>query len=176
MALITTPTVAALPTRVRRTDVAALVCAVSAGTHAALVVPHLRESVPLAVAFAFATTALALAALAQAVAPSALGARVVATLLLALALAYVLSGRAYVGAGERPVADHDLVLFGPGDSLTLRAADGAERLEVLLLGGLPIREPVVQYGPFVMNTKAEILEAVDDFNAGRLGTIPATIL
>lgn len=91
MALITTPTVAALPTRVRRTDVAALVCAVSAGTHAALVVPHLRESVPLAVAFAFATTALALAALAQAVAPSALGARVVATLLLALALAYVLS-------------------------------------------------------------------------------------
>jgi redox-sensitive bicupin YhaK (pirin superfamily) len=92
------------------------------------------------------------------------------------ALAYVLSGRAYVGSGERPVADHDLVLFGPGDSLTLRAADGAEPLEVLLLGGLPIREPVVQYGPFVMNTKAEILEAVDDFDAGRLGTIPATIL
>jgi redox-sensitive bicupin YhaK (pirin superfamily) len=92
------------------------------------------------------------------------------------AMAYVLSGRAYAGASERPVRDHDLVLFGPGDSLTLRAVDGDERLEVLLLGGLPIGEPVVQYGPFVMNTRAEIIEAIDDFNAGRLGTIPATIL
>ncbi|MCU1354304.1 MAG: pirin family protein, partial [Acidimicrobiales bacterium] len=51
-----------------------------------------------------------------------------------------------------------------------------DELEVLLLGGLPIKEPVVQYGPFVMNTKAEINQAIDDYNAGRLGTIPAVIL
>jgi redox-sensitive bicupin YhaK (pirin superfamily) len=89
------------------------------------------------------------------------------------ALAYVLSGRAFVGESERPVDAHDLVVFGAGDSLTVRAADGDE-LEILLLGGLPIREPVVQYGPFVMNTKAEIVQAIDDFNAGRLGVIPAT--
>lgn len=93
------------------------------------------------------------------------------------AMAYVLGGRAHVGPDARPAADHDLVLFGAGDSLTLRAAehqDGDfEALEVLLVGGLPIREPIVSYGPFVMNTKAQIVEAIDDFNAGRLGTIPA---
>jgi redox-sensitive bicupin YhaK (pirin superfamily) len=61
-----------------------------------------------------------------------------------------------------------------------RAADHvegpAEALDVLLLGGLPIREPIVHYGPFVMNTKAEIAQAIDDFNAGRMGTIPAVTL
>ena len=74
--------------------------------------------------------------------------------------------------------DHQLVVFGPGDALTSRAADHQDdrRLEVLLLGGLPIREPVVHYGPFVMNTREEIIQAVDDFNAGRMGTIPAVDL
>ena len=64
------------------------------------------------------------------------------------------------------------MLFGPGDSLTL-TADRNATLEVLLLGGRPIGEPVAAYGPFVMNTRAELQQAVDDFNAGRLGTIPA---
>jgi redox-sensitive bicupin YhaK (pirin superfamily) len=88
------------------------------------------------------------------------------------AMAYVLTGQGYAGAEGRPVGDHDLVLFGPGDALVVRAVD-RDPLDVLLLGGLPIREPIAHYGPFVMNTRAEILQAVDDFNAGRMGTIPA---
>jgi redox-sensitive bicupin YhaK (pirin superfamily) len=96
------------------------------------------------------------------------------------ALAYVLQGHGYAGAEARPVSDHSLVVFGPGDALTVRAADRqdgpSDSLEVLLLGGLPIREPVAHYGPFVMNTKEEIIEAIDDFNAGRMGTIPAVEL
>ena len=96
------------------------------------------------------------------------------------ALAYVLLGQGYAGDVARPIGDHDLVLFGDGDSLTVRAADRqegpADALEVLLLGGFPIREPIVHYGPFVMNTRDEIIQAVDDFNAGRMGTIPAVDL
>ncbi|MCU1453782.1 MAG: pirin family protein [Acidimicrobiales bacterium] len=94
------------------------------------------------------------------------------------ALAYVLSGRGEVGTERRPVEEHQLVVFGPGDALTLEAAarqpDGGN-LEVLLLGGLPIREPIAHYGPFLMNTRAQLVEAVDDFNAGRMGTVPAIV-
>ncbi|WP_169986746.1 pirin family protein [Microbispora sp. H10836] len=93
------------------------------------------------------------------------------------ALAYVLAGQGTVGADRRPVRRGQLALFGPGGSLTL-AADTAQPqaepdLEVLLLGGQPIREPVVHYGPFVMNTRAEIIQAMEDYQAGRLGVIPA---
>ena len=95
-------------------------------------------------------------------------------------MAYVLEGRGYAGTENRPVAEHDLVVFGPGDSMSLRAADrqdgASPTLEVLLLGGLPIREPIAHYGPFVMNTREEILEAIDDFQAGRMGVVPATDL
>jgi redox-sensitive bicupin YhaK (pirin superfamily) len=85
------------------------------------------------------------------------------------ALVYVLAGRGTVGTERRPVEVGQLVVFGDGDSLTIDAVD---TLDVLLLGGRPIREPVAAYGPFVMNTRAELVQAVEDFQAGRLGQIP----
>ena len=96
------------------------------------------------------------------------------------AMAYVLLGQGYAGTEERPVGEHELVIFGPGDHLTIRAAERQDgespTLELLLLGGLAIGEPIFHYGPFVMNTKAEIIQALEDFEAGRMGTIPATVL
>jgi redox-sensitive bicupin YhaK (pirin superfamily) len=93
------------------------------------------------------------------------------------AMVYVLSGDGSVGAEGRPVTTGQLALLGAGDSLTVRAADRqanrSGQLEVLLLGGLPLREPVVQYGPFVMNTREEIIEALHDYQGGGMGQIPA---
>ena len=92
------------------------------------------------------------------------------------ALAYVLAGEGSVGAANRPIHKGQLGIFGEGDALTFSAAPKqgeSPNFEVLLLGGRPIREPVVHYGPFVMNTKEEIEQALADFQAGKLGTIPA---
>ena len=96
------------------------------------------------------------------------------------ALVYLLAGSGRVGSDGRPVTSGQLVTFGPGDFVSLRADDtqqgGTSQLEALILGGQPIREPVEHYGPFVMNTKAEIGQALEDFEAGRLGTIPPNAL
>jgi len=94
------------------------------------------------------------------------------------ALVYVLGGRGTVGGERRPIRVGQLGVFGPGGVIEL-AADPrqdahAPNLEALLLGGRPIREPIVHYGPFVMNTKEEIVQALMDYQAGRLGQIPAT--
>jgi quercetin 2,3-dioxygenase len=90
------------------------------------------------------------------------------------AFAYVLTGRGTAGSEGRPVEGRQLVVFGPGDRLVV-AATGRhpEPLDVLLLGGLPIRAPIAHYGPFVMNTREEIIQALEDYQAGRLGTVPA---
>ena len=87
------------------------------------------------------------------------------------AFAYVLAGDGTVGAERRPIHEAQLAVFGDlGAGLELTATT---ELEVLLLGGQPIREPIFHYGPFVMNTRAEIIEAIEDFQAGRLGQVPA---
>ncbi|KAA9150941.1 pirin family protein [Amycolatopsis acidicola] len=93
------------------------------------------------------------------------------------ALGYVLAGNGTVGTDARPIHKGQLAVFGDGGALTFaadRSQPAAEpNLEVLLLGGKPIREPVVQYGPFVMNTREEVVQAFEDFQAGRFGVIPA---
>jgi quercetin 2,3-dioxygenase len=91
------------------------------------------------------------------------------------ALVYVLAGSGTVGAERRPVRLGQLAVFGAGDQLTVAAAP-ASSVDVLVLGGRPIREPVAQYGPFVMNTEAELRQAMDDFRAGRLGVVPVGAL
>ena len=83
-----------------------------------------------------------------------------------------------MGTEGRPVRTGQLAVFGAGDTLVIvRPATARSRvspqLDVLVLGGRPIGEPVVAYGPFVMNTRAEIVQAFDDFQHGKLGSIPA---
>jgi redox-sensitive bicupin YhaK (pirin superfamily) len=88
------------------------------------------------------------------------------------ALGYVLSGAGAVGGERRPVEMGQLAVFGgPGDLVF--HGHPSRALDVLVLGGRPIGEPVAAYGPFVMNTRAELVQAVEDFQAGRLGTVPA---
>jgi hypothetical protein len=101
------------------------------------------------------------------------------------ALVYVLSGDGTIGAGSvfgkaAPIRTGQTAVLGDGDRLTITADAKQEgrhgALEVLVLGGEPIREPVAQYGPFVMNTRAELQQAVEDFQSGRFGQIPANAL
>ena len=92
------------------------------------------------------------------------------------ALVYVMSGDGYVGRERRPLRTGQLAVLGHGETITVGADQRQEArhpaLEVVLLGGLPIREPIAWAGPFVMNTKAEVVQAFEDFQKGRLGTIP----
>ncbi len=92
------------------------------------------------------------------------------------ALVYILAGQGDAGVERRPLDEGQLAVFGSGDAITIHAADkqpssAPHGWEVLVLGGLPIREPVARYGPFVMNTREEIAQAVQDFQAGKMGTL-----
>jgi quercetin 2,3-dioxygenase len=88
-----------------------------------------------------------------------------------------MAGAGFVGDEQRPVNMGQLTVFGEGDSIVVRAAKQQEsrspNLELFILGGQPIKEPVAWMGPFVMNTKREVLQAFEDFQKGLLGSIPA---
>ena len=92
-------------------------------------------------------------------------------------LLYVLNGAGTVGAERRPIGMGQLAVYGPGDVLTVQADQVQEsrspEMDVLILGGRPIGEPVAWMGPFVMNTREEVRQAFSDYQAGRLGSIPA---
>jgi redox-sensitive bicupin YhaK (pirin superfamily) len=93
------------------------------------------------------------------------------------ALVYVLNGDGTVGIDDQPVRTGQTAVLGAGDYLTLAAAPRQEsrspKLDVIVLGGRPIREPLAWAGPFVMNSKAEVLQAYEDFQRGHFGHIPA---
>ncbi|MFY1585659.1 pirin family protein [Micromonospora sp. WMMD734] len=93
------------------------------------------------------------------------------------ALVYALSGRGTIGTDRRPFQGGQLAVHGAGDALRVTAAgkqDGnTPALDLYIMGGKPIREPVAHYGPFVMNTRAELMQAFEDFQAGKLGVVPA---
>jgi redox-sensitive bicupin YhaK (pirin superfamily) len=93
------------------------------------------------------------------------------------ALVYSMSGQGFVGDEQRPISMGQLTVFGEGDCIVVRAANQQEsrspNLELFILGGQPIKEPVAWMGPFVMNTKSEVMQAFEDFQKGLLGSIPA---
>ena len=93
------------------------------------------------------------------------------------ALVYVLAGHGTVGADGTRITKGQLAVLGAGDVISLAGEGGdnesGDSMEVLLLGGQPINEPVAQYGPFVMNTREELVQAYEDFQRGRLGVVPA---
>ncbi|HEY7931905.1 MAG TPA: pirin family protein [Acidimicrobiales bacterium] len=93
------------------------------------------------------------------------------------ALTYVLQGAGTVGLDRVALNEGQMAVNVDGDYVVLSANDTQDSrtraYEVLILGGEPIREPVAAYGPFVMNTKDELQKAFEDYQAGRLGQIPA---
>lgn len=92
-------------------------------------------------------------------------------------LAYLFEGSARVGEEGAEVNDGQLAVLGEGDAVRLRGPERAgAHGRLLLLAGPPLREPVARYGPFVMNTQAEILQAMDDYRTGRMGEITRTAL
>jgi redox-sensitive bicupin YhaK (pirin superfamily) len=93
------------------------------------------------------------------------------------ALVYILNGRGTAGPDARPLIEGQMAVFGAGDHVEIAAGERQDNrspeMDVLLLGGLPIREQIAWHGPFVMNTKQEIIQAIEDYHAGKMGAIPA---
>jgi redox-sensitive bicupin YhaK (pirin superfamily) len=93
------------------------------------------------------------------------------------ALVYTLSGKGFMGNEKRPVHMGQLSVFDEGDVIVIRADEVQESrapyMDVFILGGEPIKESVAWMGPFVMNTKSEVLQAFEDFQKGLLGKVPA---
>ena len=92
------------------------------------------------------------------------------------ALAYVLAGEGSAGPAGHPVRTGQMAVLIGGDTVRLRANEiqnGKDKnLEVFLIGGMPLHERVFMYGPFVMSSQEEVMQAVEDYQKGRFGQIP----
>ncbi|MFO0744470.1 MAG: pirin family protein [Myxococcota bacterium] len=88
-------------------------------------------------------------------------------------LVYAFGGAVTVGERATPIVDGQMALLGPGDAVRLRTADDGHA-RALVLGGVPLGEPIARYGPFVMNTESEIRQAIRDYQSGKMGEITRT--
>ncbi|MEE3276747.1 MAG: pirin-like C-terminal cupin domain-containing protein, partial [Candidatus Thermoplasmatota archaeon] len=88
------------------------------------------------------------------------------------AMIYCFGGAGEFGPHRTSAIDGPLVIFGDGEQVDIRVPDSAsESLEALLLAGSPLGEPIARYGPVVMNNHNELAQAVEDFQAGKMGRI-----
>lgn len=89
------------------------------------------------------------------------------------AFVYVVEGAGLFGAEREHGVDGQMVMFAPdGDEVRIEnQADADAPLEVLLIAGVPLNEPIARYGPFVMNTESEIHQAFEDYRRGRMGVV-----
>ena len=89
------------------------------------------------------------------------------------AFAYVVNGEGLFGDEQRPAHKEQVILFEQdGNEIIIKATnDSSTPLDVLLIAGVPLGEPVARYGPFVMNTEDEISQAILDYNTGKMGKI-----
>jgi len=89
------------------------------------------------------------------------------------AFAYIIDGAGSFGIDRERATDGQMVLFAQdGDEVTIEnPAQSTGALDVLLIAGVPLNEPVARYGPFVMNTQSEIRQAIEDYRLGRMGAI-----
>jgi redox-sensitive bicupin YhaK (pirin superfamily) len=89
------------------------------------------------------------------------------------AFAYVIEGEGTFGPDQEAASSGQMVILdGDGDNIEIAVpASAASPLELLLVAGEPLNEPVARYGPFVMNTEAEIHQAIADYRSGRMGEI-----
>ncbi|HZB16728.1 MAG TPA: pirin family protein [Nitrososphaeraceae archaeon] len=89
------------------------------------------------------------------------------------AFAYVIGGEGLFGKDKTAVGEKNLIVFeNDGEIISIRESDNAKSpLDVLLIAGMPLNEPIVQYGPFVMNTREEIDKTLEDYRNGRIGKI-----
>jgi quercetin 2,3-dioxygenase len=96
------------------------------------------------------------------------------------ALAYVLAGNGSVGPNGQPIRTGQMAVLTEGDLIRLRADVNQDSrhpsFDVFLLGGIPLREQVFQYGPFVMSTREEVIQAMEDYQKGRFGHIPVNAI
>ncbi len=92
------------------------------------------------------------------------------------AFVYVINGSVEIGAGQSAepgrVNEGQMAQLGSGDLVTMQVTESADhQCDLIILAGEPINEPIARYGPFVMNTEAEIKQAIRDYQEGKMGVI-----